>query len=86
MPQFTITYVSSAARAIRKLDPPLARRLLAAIGELAIDPRPAGSVQLKGGQGELRIRIGNYRVVYEVHDDELVVLVLRAGHRRDVYR
>ncbi len=41
---------------------------------------------LQGGEGELRIRIGDYRVVYDVVDDELIVLILRVGHRREVYR
>ena len=74
------------AKAIRRLDKPAARRLLDAIAALAIDPRPSGSIQLKGGDGELRIRAGDYRVIYDVQDDELVVLVLRVGHRREVYR
>ncbi len=41
---------------------------------------------MKGGDGELRIRVGDYRVVYDVRDEELVVLVLRLGHRREIYR
>ncbi|MGS1091684.1 MULTISPECIES: type II toxin-antitoxin system RelE family toxin [Corynebacterium] len=81
-----ITYVPSAAKAIRKLDRSTARRLLDAIESLASDPRPPGSIQLKGGSGEFRIRVGDYRVVYGIHHDELVVLVLRVGHRREVYR
>ncbi|QPK83925.1 type II toxin-antitoxin system RelE/ParE family toxin [Corynebacterium qintianiae] len=83
---YTITYVPSAAKAIRKLDRSTARRLLDAIESLASDPRPPGSIQLKGGSGEFRIRVGDYRVVYDIHHDELVVLVLRVGHRREVYR
>lgn len=83
---YAINYVPSVAKVIRKLDKPTARRLLDAIGALATDPRPSGCIQLKGGDGELRIRVGDYRVVYDVQDDELVVLVLRVGHRRDVYR
>ena len=83
---YTISYVPSAARTIRKLDKSAACRLLVAIDGLAIDPRPPGCIQLKGGKGEFRIRVGDYRVVYDVQDDELVVLVLRVGHRREVYR
>lgn len=82
----SISYVPSVAKTIRKLDKLTARRLLEAIDGLAIDPRPPGCIQLKGGGGEFRIRVGNYRVVYDVQDDELVVLVLRVGHRREVYR
>ncbi len=84
--QYSISYVPSAAKVIRKLDKPTARRLLEAIEGLASDPRPPGCIQLKGGGGEFRIRVGDYRLVYDVKDDQLVVLVLRVGHRRDVYR
>lgn len=84
--RYTISYVPSAAKVIRKLDKSTARRLLHAIGTLASDPRPNGCVQIKGGDGELRIRVGDYRVIYSIRDEELVVLVLRVGHRREVYR
>lgn len=62
------------------------RRIVRAIDGLAEDPRPAGCVALKGGDGLLRIRVGVYRVVNLVEDDRLVVLVVRIGPRRDVYR
>ncbi|WP_068400769.1 type II toxin-antitoxin system RelE family toxin [Kribbia dieselivorans] len=83
---YAISYVPSAAKVIRKLDKQMARRLLDAIESLARDPRPSGCIQLKGGDGEFRIRVGDYRIVYDIQDDELVVLVLRVGHRREVYR
>ncbi|MGC4933038.1 type II toxin-antitoxin system RelE family toxin [Gordonia sp. DT30] len=60
--------------------------MLDAIDSLASDPRPSGCIQLKGGGGEFRIRVGDYRIIYDIQDDELVVLVLRLGHRREVYR
>lgn len=62
------------------------RRIVRAIDGLAEDPRPAGCVALRGGEGLFRIRVGVYRVVYLVEDDRLVVLVVRVGHRREVYR
>ena len=83
---YSISYVPSAAKTIRRLDKSTARRLLEAIDGLAIDPRPPGCIQLKGDRGEFHIRVGDYRVVYDVQNDELVVLVLRVGHRREVYR
>lgn len=83
---YAISYVPSAAKAIRKLDKSVARRLLEAIDGLANDPRPPGFIQLAGGRGEFRIRVGDYRVVYDVQDGELIILVLRVGHRREVYR
>lgn len=83
---YAITYVPSAAKAIRKLDRSTARRVIGAISELANNPRPSGCVQLKGGDGVYRIRVGDYRVIYDIQDDVLVILVLKVGHRREVYR
>ena len=83
---YRISYVASAAKALRKLDRQTARRILQAIEKLADDPRPPGCITLQGGDGELRIRVGEYRVVYDIEDDELIVLVLRVGHRREIYR
>ena len=83
---YEIVYAPSAAKALRKLDRQVARRLLEAISKLAEEPHPAGCVQLVGGEGELRIRVGDYRVVYDVIDEEIVVLILRLGHRREIYR
>lgn len=83
---YSISYSSSVAKTFRKLDRATARRALQAIEKLAEEPRPPGCVQLKGGDGEFRIRVGDYRVVYDVEDEKLIVLVLRLGHRREVYR
>jgi mRNA interferase RelE/StbE len=82
---YRITLAPSAARELRKFDPPVRRRLQAAIELLAENPRPPAAIQLVGGSGEWRVRTGDYRIIYEIHDDLLVVLVLRMGHRRDVY-
>jgi mRNA interferase RelE/StbE len=74
----------AAARALRKLDPPIGRRVQGAIALLAQDPRPPASRALKG-RPALRVRVGDYRVVYTVRDDLLLVVVITLGHRRDVY-
>lgn len=55
------------------------------IGQLADDPRPAGSKKLSG-HNRYRIRQGSYRIVYGIEDKELVVMVVKAGHRKDIYR
>ncbi len=79
--------VSRRARdALLKLSKKLQRRLITAMQNLAHDPRPARCKKL-AGQGSLyRIRLGAYRIVYQIQDDELLILVLRIGHRSDVYR
>lgn len=61
------------------------RRVVERIERLAEEPRPRGCVKLAGGE-RYRVRQGRYRIVYEVRDAELVVLVVRVGDRRDVYR
>lgn len=82
---YSIRIRRSAARELRRIPPPDRTRIIHAIDSLGEHPR-AGSV-LKGGlRGLRRIRVGRYRVVYEVQDDELVVLVIRVSHRRDAYR
>lgn len=86
MQPYSIAYKPSAAKAFRKIHPNQRSRIKKAIEALATNPHPQGSTQLSGGNGEYRIRVGNYRVVYDIEDDELVILVLRVGHRREVYR
>lgn len=76
----------SAVPQLRKLDPMARRRVQAVIELLASNPRPPGAVKLVGGAGEYRVRSGDYRVVYDVEDDVLVVLVIALGHRRDLHR
>ncbi|MFT3871923.1 MAG: type II toxin-antitoxin system RelE/ParE family toxin [Nocardioides sp.] len=73
-------------RQLRKLDRAAQRRVQAAIDLLADEPRPRGAKKLGGGAGEWRVRTGEYRIVYEIHDGVLLVLVVAVGHRRDIYR
>ena len=56
------------------------------ISQLAEEPRPDGVVKLKGYDNEYRIRIGDYRLVYEIQDEQLIVLLVQCKHRRDVYK
>ncbi len=61
------------------------RRIIRRIGQLSEDPRPPGSKKLSG-HDKYRIRQGSYRIIYSIADDELIVVVVRVGHRKDVYR
>lgn len=82
---YLVSIKQSAAKALEKIARDDQLRIIAAIDQLRDNPA-AGSV-LKGEfSGLRRIRVGNYRVVYEVQDQQLVVLVIRIGHRREVYR
>lgn len=84
--KYRVSVAREVAKTFRRIHPQDAKRLKVAINALAEDPRPPGSIQLAGGDGELRIRVGDYRVIYEIHEQEVTVLVLRVGHRRQVYR
>ncbi|MEP7161810.1 MAG: type II toxin-antitoxin system RelE/ParE family toxin [Dermatophilaceae bacterium] len=83
---YRVEIAPAVLRQLRSLDPPARRRVQAAIELLREQPRPSGAKKLVGGKGEWRVRTGDYRIVYEVHDGVLLVLVLAVGHRRDIYR
>jgi len=81
-----VEFTAAATKEVRKLDPGIRRRVLSGIADLARDPRPAGCKKLTGESNAWRIRVGDYRVLYEVLDDALVVTVVRVAHRREVYK
>jgi len=83
---YRITLAPAAARQLRKVDPQARRRFQAALELLGLDPRPPAATRLVGGAGEWRVRTGGYRIIYEIEDDQLLVLVLRVGHRREIYQ
>jgi Cytotoxic translational repressor of toxin-antitoxin stability system len=85
---YTVTLRPSARRELEGLPVAAQRSVVRAVDGLATNPRPRGSRLLRGKTAERiwRLRVGDYRVLYEIHDTELVVLVIRLGHRREVYR
>ena len=84
--RYSIRFVESAARSLKKLPVGPRVRIAARIEALADNPSPPGTRKMAGEEHAYRIRIGDYRVVYDVLDDAIIVLVLRIGHRKDVYR
>jgi mRNA interferase RelE/StbE len=76
----------SAEKQLDRLPARIHERVLDAMDGLRKDPRPPGCAKLKGEDDLWRIRVGDYRVVYAVEDDKLIVLVVRVAHRKDVYR
>jgi mRNA interferase RelE/StbE len=76
----------SAERALRKLPRLLQLRLARRIDNLAVDPRPSGCEKLAGLADLYRVRVGDYRIVYSVTDEVLLVLIITIGHRGNVYR
>ncbi len=84
MSAYPVEFLPAAARALKKIDPDTRRRIQGAIALLARNPRPPASAALRGRDG-MRVRVGDYRVIYTVHDEVLLVVVITVGHRRDVY-
>ncbi len=84
---YELQFKRSVAKDLKKIGKPNGERILKAIKEkLIIDPKKSG-IPLKGEDGAVwRFRVGDYRVLYSFNDDELVVLVIQIGHRREIYR
>ncbi|MGH7593119.1 MAG: type II toxin-antitoxin system RelE family toxin [Gemmatimonadales bacterium] len=85
MANYSVRIKRSAAKEIEALPPKDRRRTVTKIEGLARNPRPLGCEKLSG-QEKYRLRQGNYRILYEIVDRELLVTVVRVGNRRDVYR
>ncbi len=87
MASYRVLIKPSAAKEIEAVGQKEDRqRIVMRIQSLARDPRPFGSEKLSGREDLYRLRVGRYRVVYSVGDAELVVVIVRVGHRKDVYR
>lgn len=87
MARYSVRLKTSAAKEIEAIEPKKVRhRIVERIGRLADDPRPPGCEKLSGRLDRYRVRQGVYRIVYSIEDRELIVYVVKVGHRRDVYR
>jgi mRNA interferase RelE/StbE len=84
--RYQVEVLPGARRQLQQLPKPIQGKLGLAIRGLAVDPRPRGAKLLSGPERIWRLRVGEYRVLYEIRDQKLVVLVIGLGHRRDVYR
>ena len=84
--EYKIQYKKSVEKDLRKLPSSQLKGVVARIHALATHPHPSGSVKLRGSLDLFRIRHTDYRIIYQVHDDKLVILVLKVGHRREIYR
>lgn len=84
--RYEIKFDPYARKALDSIDISIRRRILTKIEGLAIDPRPHGATMLKGRHGDLRIRVGDWRIIYTVDDAVLLVLVIEVNHRGEIYR
>jgi mRNA interferase RelE/StbE len=85
-PTYRVELAPSAVKQLADLDRKARARVAAKIDALSLDPRPQGVEKLEGADNQYRVRVGHYRIIDSIEDKRLVVLVLRIGHRRDVYR
>jgi mRNA interferase RelE/StbE len=83
---YIIQFKNSALKELRKLPKEFSKQVAKDIDDLAKNPRPHGHKKLKGNEHLYRIRSGNYRVIYQIQDKVLIVLVVRIGDRKEVYR
>ncbi len=83
--RYSLVVTPKAERQFLRLDVSAQKRVTEAMAALCDNPRPFGSLKMKGEEG-YRVRVGAYRVVYEIHDRTVTVIVVGVGHRRDVYR
>lgn len=86
MASYQIEIKPSASKELEKLPRPMVARVVAAIIDLAGDPYPQGVKKLTGFEHTYRIRVGDYRVLYDVYENILVIEIIRVRHRKDVYR
>ena len=87
MARYRVLIKPSAAKEIEAVDQKKDRqRIVAKIRSLAQDPRPHGHEKLAGQEGRYHIRAGRYRIIYSIGDAELVVIIVRVGHRLEVHR
>ena len=84
---YRIELAPTAKRDLKKFSPgAVLKRIRDAIDDLANEPRPDGVAKLQGADDLWRIRVGDYRIVYSINDGKLLVLVVRLGHRREIYK
>jgi mRNA interferase RelE/StbE len=82
---YTVTIKKRAMKALEDINEPYYSNIKAAVFALANNPRPQGYIKLKGRRYGYRIRVADYRIIYEVFDNALLVDVIDLGHRKDIY-
>ena len=85
MATYVVQLKKSAEEELAALPAQVQTRIIAALQDLANDPRPDGCKKLKGSEHTYRIRVGDYRVIYEIYDGRLIVFVLRIADRKDAH-
>ena len=83
---YKVQWKNSAKKELKKLDKKVIVRILQAVGKLANNPHPSGSKKLMGSESIYRIRVGDYRIIYNIQSSVLTIEIIKVGHRGEVYR
>ncbi|MDC0834298.1 RelE/StbE replicon stabilization toxin [Geitlerinema sp. FC II] len=83
---YIVELKAAPQRQLKKLEKPIRNRILKKLEALAIDPRPLGVKKLSGEEETYRVRVGDYRIIYQIFDRILRVSVIQIGHRREIYK
>lgn len=84
--RYSIVINPKTKKVLSKIEKNYAFKIRDKIRSLTENPRPSDVVKLTGFSNVYRLRVGNYRIIYEIHDDRLLILVVNVGHRRDIYK
>ncbi len=85
MSRYRIEFLKTAQKELLKLPKEIQQRIATKLDALLIDPYPPDAKKLKNGNGRFRIRVGDYRIIYRIEEEALVILIIKIGHRRNIY-
>lgn len=85
MQTWSLEFETSAKKSLKGLDAALQQRIMSKLLKLKANPRSQGATKLSGSR-YWRVRVGDYRIIYDIQDNVLIIVVVKIGHRRDVYR
>ena len=86
MESYLIEWRKSTKKDLKRIAARDVRSIVSVVSQLATEPRPHGCTKMQGSDCAYRVRVGDYRVIYEIYEDRITIEVIRVGHRRDVYR
>lgn len=83
---YTVEVTAKARKSLERIDLIFARKIRDKLRSLEIDPRPYDCFKLQGFENAYRVRVGRYRIIYEIFDSKVYIIVLNIDHRKDIYR
>jgi len=86
MASYQVNWRRSTKKDLRRISPLEVAKIVETVQTLSVEPRPLGCKKMVGSECAYRLRVGDYRIIYEVYDDTIIIEVIKIGHRRDVYR